>query len=96
VSIGLDFEWDPRKAVINRQKHGVSFEEASTVFGDELAASFPDPDHSDWEERLITIGMSAQKRLLMVSHTERNGRIRLISARELTRRERRTYADTRI
>jgi len=83
----MDLEWDPRKAEINLRKHGVSFPEASTVFGDDLAVTVPDPDHSDDEERFITIGWSNGRRLLMVSHTDRDNRIRIISARELTRAE---------
>lgn len=84
----MDFEWDPRKAEINLRKHGVSFTEAGTVFGDELAVTIPDPDHSEDEDRFITIGWSNRHKLLMISHTDRNDRIRIISARELTRNER--------
>jgi len=65
----MDFEWDPRKAEINLRKHGVSFTEAGTVFGDDLAITVPDPDHSNEEHRYITIGWSNRRRLLMVSHT---------------------------
>ncbi len=89
----MEFEWDPRKAEINLRKHGVSFTEAGTVFGDELATTVPDPDHSEDEERFITIGWSNRRRLLMVSHTDRNDRIRIISARELTRNERKAYEE---
>lgn len=71
----MDFEWDPRKAEINLRKHGVSFTEAGTGFGDELAITAPDPDHSEGEDRFITIGWSNRRRLLMVSHTDRNDRI---------------------
>ena len=90
----LDFEWDPQKASYNKRKHHVSFSEAATVFRDELSVTAYDPDHSVDEDRYITIGWSEQGRLLMVSHTERNDRIRLISARELTRAEREVYEET--
>ena len=89
----MDFEWDPRKAESNLRKHGVSFTEAGTVFGDNLAITVPDPDHSKDEERYISIGWSNHRRLLMVSHTDRNDRIRIISARELTRNERKAYEE---
>ncbi|RIK29190.1 MAG: hypothetical protein DCC56_13885 [Anaerolineae bacterium] len=89
----MDFEWDPRKAETNLQKHGVSFTEAGTIFGDELAVTVPDPDHSKNEERYITIGWSSRGRLLMISHTDREDRIRIISARELTRAERKAYEE---
>ena len=89
----MDFEWNPRKAETNLQKHGVSFTEAGTVFGDELAITVPDPDHSKSEDRYITIGWSSQHRLLMVSHTDRDNRIRIISARELTKAERKAYEE---
>jgi uncharacterized DUF497 family protein len=87
----MEFEWDPRKARINLRKHGVSFTEAATIFGDELAITVSDPDHSDNEDRYITIGWSARRRLLIVSHTDRGDRIRIISARELTKAERKEY-----
>jgi hypothetical protein len=89
----LIFEWDAGKAEINRRKHGVSFPEAGTVFGDGLAVTFPDPDHSEDEQRYITIGRSDRQRLLVVSHTDRGGKIRIISARELTRREQKAYEE---
>jgi uncharacterized DUF497 family protein len=89
----MEFEWDPRKAEINLRKHGVSFTEAGTVFGDELAITVPDPDHSKDEDRYITIGWSNQRKLLMVSHTDRDNRIRIISARELTKTERKAYEE---
>ncbi|WKZ46048.1 MAG: BrnT family toxin [Anaerolineales bacterium] len=89
----MDFEWDPRKTETNLQKHGVSFTEAGTIFGNELAVTVPDPDHSKNEERYITIGWSSRGRLLMVSHTDREDRIRIISARELTKAERKTYEE---
>ena len=87
----MDFEWDDRKADYNVQKHGVSFQEAATVFYDPLVITFADPDHSDDEERFIVIGTSAQGRLLMVAHTDRGDRIRIISARTLRLKERRLY-----
>ncbi len=89
----MDFEWDPHKAESNLQKHSVSFTEAGTVFGDDLAITVPDPDHSDDEERFITVGWSNRRRLLMVSHTDRGDRIRIISARELTNAERKEYEE---
>jgi len=85
------FEWDPDKAELNLEAHGVSFEEASTVFGNPLAVSFFDPDHSDEEDRFLTFGASQDNRLLVVIHTDRGGTTRLISAREVTRRERQQY-----
>ena len=88
------FEWDPAKAVANVKAHGVSFEEAATVFQDPLAQVHPDPDHSESEPREILIGHSAQRRLLLVAFTDRQGKIRLISAREVTRRERREYEES--
>jgi uncharacterized DUF497 family protein len=84
-------EWNPTKAVSNVDKHGVSFEEAAIVFLDPLSLTIADPDHSSGEERFITIGRSADGRLLVVSHTDRAEAIRLISARGATPRERRTY-----
>jgi uncharacterized DUF497 family protein len=89
----MNFEWDPRKAEVNLRKHGISFTEAGTVFGDELAVTIPDPDHSDEEDRTITIGWSNRGRLLMVSHANRGDKIRIISARELTPRERKAYEE---
>jgi uncharacterized DUF497 family protein len=87
----MEFEWDPRKARTNLRKHGVSFTEAGTIFGDDLAITVSDPDHSDNEDRYITIGWSDRRRLLIVSHTDRGDRIRIISARELTKAERKEY-----
>jgi uncharacterized DUF497 family protein len=88
------FEWDPAKAAANVEKHGVAFEQAITVFQDPLAKIHSDPDHSETEQREILVGHSAQNRLLLVSFTDRQGRIRVISAREATRRERRDYEET--
>jgi len=89
--VGLQFEWDPDKARSNQRKHQVTFEEAATVFADVLGVTVSDPDHSMSEERYITVGLSQRHRLLMVAHTERGGRIRIISARELTTAEKRDY-----
>lgn len=87
----LRFEWDPRKAAVNRAKHKVSFEEAVTVFGDPLGRITDDPRHSETEERYVLLGQSARRRLLAVMFTERGQAIRLIGARKATRRERREY-----
>ncbi len=91
--MGIDFEWDEEEAILNLRKHGVSFEEAATVFRDDLSVTVPDPDHSVAEERFITVGVSSQDRLLLVAHVERGDRIRIISARELTPRERKQYEE---
>ena len=87
----MEFEWDPGKAASNLQKHGVSFEEASTVFSDFLSYTFTDPDHSSRELRFLTVGKTETGKLLVVSHTDRNAGIRIISARGLTNRERVLY-----
>ncbi len=87
----MNFEWDPIKAAQNRRKHGVSFHEAATVFGDPLALTYPDPDHSVEEQRFITTGTSNTGRLLIVAHADRGESIRIISARKTTLRERTTY-----
>jgi uncharacterized DUF497 family protein len=89
----VEFEWDPKKAAQNLRKHGVSFHEAATVFGDLLSTTVADPDHSVNEERYITVGMSDRRRLVIVAHTARGERIRIISARELTRTEREVYEE---
>jgi uncharacterized DUF497 family protein len=89
----MKFEWDENKAAINLSKHGVSFEEAKTVFDDPLYVDFYDPDHSQDEERYIIVGESSRKRLLIVSYTERGNSIRLISARVVTRAERDVYEE---
>jgi uncharacterized protein len=89
----VTYEWDPAKAAANVTKHRVSFEEAASVFLDPRAITFRDPDHSDDEERDITIGRSARRRVLFVAHGERGGHIRIISARRATRRERRQYEE---
>lgn len=87
----MEFEWNIGKAASNVAKHGVTFIEAATLFGDPLAITYPDPDHSDDEVRYITIGVSDRNRLLIVSHADRDNRIRIISARRATRAERRLY-----
>ncbi len=87
----IQFEWDPAKAKINLRKHGIAFREAVTVLRDPLGITIFDPDHSDEEDRFITFGFSAAGRLLMVAHTERGERIRIINARRLTRAEREAY-----
>ncbi len=92
--MGYIFEWDPKKAESNARKHGVTFDEASTVFGDPLALLMRDPDHSLGEERYLVLGMSHQRRLVVVAFVERPPRTRLISARWATRRERRRYEET--
>ena len=89
--MGLTFEWDDAKASQNRTKHGVAFEEAATVFADTLSLTIDDPLHSVEEERFVTIGESALRRLIVVVHTERGDTIRIISARQATRRERMDY-----
>ena len=89
----MDCEWNSEKAALNLRKHGVSFNEAATVFGDPLALTFNDPDHSADESRFLTFGVSSLNRLLTVSHTERGSASRIISARQTTRRERRIYED---
>ena len=87
----MKFEWDSSKAAANLAKHGISFDEGATVFLDQLALSGPDPDHSSEESRYITFGLSSLGRLLVVSHTYRPGGVRLISARHITRAERKLY-----
>ena len=87
------FQWDPDKAAKNLQKHGVSFEEASTTFGDPLSVTIHDRRHSEAESRFLLIGVSAWNRILVVVHTERDDEIRIISARLATRSERRQYEE---
>jgi len=89
----MKFEWDPKKATENVKKHGVTFQEAATIFGDPLAITFDDPDHSMSENRYITFGLSLQKRLIVVSHTERGDRTRIINARLMDRKEIRIYEE---
>ena len=90
----IRFEWDRRKAASNLRKHGVSFDEALTVFRDILARIFDDEDHSIGETREIIIGHSAKKRLLVISFVARQGVVRLINARKATRREREEYEES--
>lgn len=89
--MSLAFEWDPKKARSNAGKHGVTFDEAATAFGDPLSITIPDPDHSDDEDRFILLGSTYQGRLLVVVHDERGDNIRIISARLATRTERHAY-----
>ena len=91
--MSLEFEWDEDKAASNRKKHGVTFEEAVSVFADPLAAIFDDQVHSEEEQREIIIGNSAKNRLVLVCFTERAGAIRIISARRATKRERNDYEE---
>lgn len=87
----IEFEWDPRKAKKNFKKHKVSFAEAATVLHDPLGITVFDPEHSEEEERFISMGMAKSSRVLMVAHTDRENRIRIISARKLDRMERKAY-----
>jgi len=87
----MEFEWDPDKSKANLKKHGVSFHEASTVFGDPLAITFNDPDHSIREHRFLTFGYSRMSQLLVVVHTDRHGKTRIISTRRTTKQERKIY-----
>jgi uncharacterized protein len=89
----MDFEWDDAKAESNERKHGVAFSVAQTVFGDPLSITGYDPRHADDEDRFLTMGMSVDGRMLVVSHTDRGHMVRIISAREATRRERKDYED---
>lgn len=89
----MNFDWDPKKAEANLRKHGVSFDEAATVFLDPMAVSGPDPEHSVGEHRYITFGASRLGRLLAVCHTYRPGAIRIINARRVTRGERKMYEE---
>ncbi len=91
----MEFEWDADKAASNLSKHGVSFAEAMTVFGDAVEVMIHDPVHSDAELRFVSIGLSEAGRLLVVAYTERDQRVRIISARETTPRERRQYESKR-
>ncbi len=89
--MGIEFEWDWEKEKGNIFKHSVSFHEGATVFGDPLSWTFTDPDHSDREERFLTIGISSHGKTLIVSHTDRGSKIRIIGVRPATPRERREY-----
>lgn len=89
----MEFEWDPEKDRENQVKHGVAFEEASSVFGDAFAVTIDDPDHSTNEGRFLTTGYSNRRRLIIVAHTDRDDRLRLISARGVTPAERHVYEE---
>lgn len=89
----MRFEWNPNKARINLRKHGISFDEATTAFADDISITADDPDHSDDEDRFITIGISSARRLLVIAHTDRDDRIRIISARLATQAERKLYEE---
>ena len=89
----MKFEWDPKKAAQNLMKHGVSFEDAAAVFGDPLAGTIPDPTHSTGEARFVTIGMTPAQRLLVVAHTDRDDRIRIVTARPATRAEKKKHEE---
>ena len=91
----MNFEWDPDKAAQNLRKHRVSFHEAATVFADQLAMTYHDPDHSIMEHRWITVGMSSAGRALIVAHADRGENVRVISARKTTRRERKHYEENK-
>jgi len=91
----LSFEWDEEKANVNVARHGVTFEEAKTIFNDPFAMTVSDPDHSDEEERWLDVGLSAQGRLLVVWYTERGEKIRIIGCRRATKAEEREYAHER-
>ena len=93
LAMPLGFEWDEAKAAANLTKHGVSFEEAATVFGDPLSLTIPDPAHSQAEDRFVIIGQSHRRKLLVVVHTERGDNIRVISARRASKRERKVYEE---
>jgi hypothetical protein len=90
----MEFEWDPEKAAANAKKHGVEFSEAMTVFGDPLEVTIADPDHSEGEQRFLSIGASTAGRLLVVAYTERAGRTRIINAREASAQEHKDYEST--
>jgi hypothetical protein len=89
----MKIEWDPKKAKLNLQRHGVSFEEAATALSDPMAATGADPDHSITEERYITFGISVKDRLVVVSHTDKDETIRIISARKAKKGERNLYEE---
>jgi uncharacterized DUF497 family protein len=90
------FRWDVRKAASNLKKHGIDFREAATIFDDPLSMTFPDPDHSDSEQRFLTIGQTIRGRALVVAHTEDSDTIRIISARQATRREQSFYEENQL
>ena len=90
----LNFEWDKKKAAENFRKHRVSFEEAGTVFSDLLSLTIHDPTHSISEDRFVIVGESLNRRILVVVHTERKDRIRIISARPANQREKKIYEES--
>ena len=90
----MRFAWDKKKASRNLDKHSISFEEGATVFGDPLSNSFPDPDHSIEEQRFVIIGLSDRGRILVVAHTDDGELVRIISAREATYGERKSYEES--
>ena len=87
----MDCEWDPDKAASNFEKHGISFDEAATIFSDPLALTFDDPGHSQGEYRYLSFGVSSTGRSLVVAHADRGDTIRILSARPMTASERRDY-----
>jgi uncharacterized DUF497 family protein len=87
----MEFEWDPKKAASNIRKHGISFDEAASAFSDALSFTYDDELHSRTERRYATLGMSNQRRVLVIAHTMRGERVRIISAREASPREKRWY-----
>ena len=89
------YEWDSSKAAANLKKHRVAFTEAATVFLDPLALTYEDPDHSEGEQRYITLGESTRGRVILVAHLDRGDRIRIISARRATRKEAHEYGEER-
>jgi uncharacterized DUF497 family protein len=89
--MSLTFEWDPKKAESNLEKHGVSFEEAGTSFGDTVSVTIADPAHSEGELRFILIGLTATQRLVVVAHMERGDNVRIVNAGPATRKETRDY-----
>ena len=89
----MEFEWDERKAATNAKKHSVSFHEAGTVFGDPMSITFHDPGHSESEHRFLTFGLSQSNRLVVVAHTDRGRKVRILSARLMTRNERKIYEE---
>lgn len=89
--MAVQFEWDSKKAQSNKRKHGITFEEASTIFGDPLSVTIHDPAHSIGKDRFITIGRSIDDKLIVVVHIDRDDTVRIISARKATRNEKRKY-----
>jgi uncharacterized protein len=89
----MEFEWDPKKAEKNQKKHGITFHEAATIFGDPLSLTFDDPDHTFDEYRYLTFGISRFHRMLIVSHSHRGEKIRIISARLMTSHEKKIYEE---